>query len=210
MRFQRFTSLLTALWVIWLSAQLHAQTYVSVGLNQPPLLTADAGADALICEGDSITIGGQPTANGGAGTGYNYVWTSSLSGVTGANPTIFPGDTTQLLLTVTDSNGCSAMDSVTINVELCIGTNPRQRVRLAVYPNPTSGLFRVEITSANPLEAMGLTVIDPVGKIVMQGMMPANNGNYRRDIDLGNMSRGVYFVRLQAGDQQFSQKLILR
>ena len=76
-----------------------------------------AGQDTTICYGDSITIGGLPSASGGNG-GYAYQWTPSinLNSNTLANPVAYPSDTAAYMLVVTDDAGCSDTDSVTINV----------------------------------------------------------------------------------------------
>ena len=85
-----------------------------------PELTANAGTDtSVICAGDSVTIGGSPTALGGNGI-YTYSWTPStgLNDTTLANPTASPPDTTTYIVTVTDSNGCIATDSMKLYVLL--------------------------------------------------------------------------------------------
>ena len=85
-----------------------------------PELTAKAGTDtSVICAGDSVTIGGSPTALGGNGI-YTYSWTPSagLNDTTLANPTASPSDTTTYIVTVTDSNGCIATDSMKLSVYL--------------------------------------------------------------------------------------------
>ncbi|MFK2820989.1 sulfatase-like hydrolase/transferase [Flavobacteriaceae sp. LMIT009] len=75
---------------------------VTVTVN--PLPTADAGADATICEGDSTTL----SATGGD----TYLWNT---GATTASINVSPSSTTVYTVTVT-TNGCSDNDSVTVNV----------------------------------------------------------------------------------------------
>ena len=96
-----------------------ASTVVTV--NPKPL--ADAGADAVIISGDSVVIGGTPTASGGTPT-YTYSWTpiSDLDNASFANPTASPAVNTTYTVTVTDSNGCTDSDDVTVTViqDCCI------------------------------------------------------------------------------------------
>ncbi|MBU0466005.1 MAG: lamin tail domain-containing protein, partial [Proteobacteria bacterium] len=82
------------------------------------LPTADAGNNQTIDSGSSVPIGGSPTATGGTGS-YTYLWTpddGSLSDTTNSNPTASPSSTTNYTVTVTDSNGCTATDQVTVTV----------------------------------------------------------------------------------------------
>ncbi|MGC9330681.1 MAG: gliding motility-associated C-terminal domain-containing protein [Bacteroidales bacterium] len=79
---------------------------------------ADAGTDVTMCEGENVEIGGSPTASGGSGSGYTYVWSPStgLSSTTVANPIASPASTTTYTIVVTDGSGCTASDNVLVTV----------------------------------------------------------------------------------------------
>jgi len=77
----------------------------SVTVNVNPLPVANAGADQTICVGFDATL----TASGGT----SYSWSS---GENTANITVSPAVTTTYTVTVTDVNGCTDEDSVTVNV----------------------------------------------------------------------------------------------
>lgn len=82
-------------------------------------LVADAGAALTICEGEKVVLGGDPTASGGDGS-YRYRWTPAdkLPIDTVSNPETFQlTDTVMFYLTVTDSSGNSASDSVFVSVD---------------------------------------------------------------------------------------------
>ncbi len=70
-----------------------------------PELIANAGADAVICNGDSITLN--------ASGGITYTWNT---GDTGSQLTVSPTVTTTYSVTVEDGFGNSDTDSVTITV----------------------------------------------------------------------------------------------
>lgn len=75
-------------------------------VNVNPLPFANAGTDQIVCQGGTIYLA--------ASGGIYYAWSNGLGnnqGVT-ANPTV----TTTYIVTVTDANGCSASDNVTVNV----------------------------------------------------------------------------------------------
>jgi len=81
------------------------------------LPVADAGLDDTIRFGFSTVIGGAPTAALGT-PGYTYSWTPPAGGLndpTLANPTATPVVTTTYIVTVADTNGCLAVDSIIIS-----------------------------------------------------------------------------------------------
>jgi hypothetical protein len=98
-----------------------ACTATSLGVNITvyPLLTASAGANQSISRGGSAPLGGSPTAGGGSGGGYTYLWSPSTAltpSAIVANPAASPAATTLYTVTVTDGNGCTATNSVTVTV----------------------------------------------------------------------------------------------
>jgi hypothetical protein len=83
-------------------------------INQPPPITVDAGPDQEIDLGNTTFLNGTYiSANGGA-----LLWTPEsdfeFNGITG--PEVFPKTTTTYTFTVTDNNGCTKEDMVTIRV----------------------------------------------------------------------------------------------
>ncbi len=88
-----------------------------ITLTEPDLLIADAGVNQPICYSFSTTIGGSPTATGGAGE-YTYLWSPStgLDDPTLANPVASPQLTTIFTVTVMDENGCVDISSMEVTV----------------------------------------------------------------------------------------------
>ena len=82
-----------------------------------PALVANAGADQTYTD-TPVSIGGSPTASGGAGSGYTYSWSPStgLSSATAANPTAAPAATTSYTVTVNDGVSTAVSDSVIVTV----------------------------------------------------------------------------------------------
>ncbi|MEO5572737.1 MAG: gliding motility-associated C-terminal domain-containing protein, partial [Bacteroidia bacterium] len=94
-----------------------------------PNPVANAGSDATLCSGDTVTLGTAPTA------GYTYSWSppTNLSSTTISDPfaviTNFgTGQTSITYTVVTTLNGCITTDSVTITV------NPQPSVTASVNP----------------------------------------------------------------------------
>jgi len=96
-----------------------------------PRPAVDAGPNQTVCFGSCVTIGGNPTASGGTGP-YTYSWSPStgLSCVTCPNPVSCPQVTTTYTVIVTNVNGCSASDQVTVTVSpaITITIGPAQTI----------------------------------------------------------------------------------
>lgn len=75
-----------------------------------------AGNDADICSGTTIQLGENPAHSDGTGP-VTYAWSNStnMNDSSLANPDLLVLDTATYILTVTDSIGCIASDTVTIN-----------------------------------------------------------------------------------------------
>lgn len=82
-------------------------------ISEPPLITGD-----IITPDTTISIGVTVQLYGW-GSGSNFLWSPAqgLSCTSCQNPSANPNATTTYYLTVSDANGCSSIDSVTITVK---------------------------------------------------------------------------------------------
>ncbi|HMC96594.1 MAG TPA: gliding motility-associated C-terminal domain-containing protein, partial [Flavobacteriales bacterium] len=76
-----------------------------------PLPVLEAGADVAVCDGSSVVLGA-------TGSG-SFAWSpsSGLNDPTVPNPTASPAATTLYTVVLTDGNGCSSTDSLTVSVD---------------------------------------------------------------------------------------------
>lgn len=79
-------------------------------LSVNPLPTANAGPDQTICDGNIANLG----ASGGVS--YNWSPATGLNFSNIANPDASPAITTNYIVSITDANGCTGSDDVTITV----------------------------------------------------------------------------------------------
>jgi hypothetical protein len=93
----------------YLSSCLLRQTIeTQVSIQSSP--TVDAGNELYICQGQSVTL----NANGNG----TFLWNDdpSLSNLNIPNPSVNPSDTTLYYVTLTDTQGCTSIDSVLVTV----------------------------------------------------------------------------------------------
>ena len=168
----------------------------SVTVNVYPLPNTNAGADTTIIKGSNTTL---------AATGINCRWTPTtwLSDSTICNPVATPNVTTTYILTVTDTNGCTNTDSVTVFVidkkidsvkcgELFIPT--------AFSPNG-DGQNDVLYVRGNCIKDFSLTIYDRWGEKVFETNDIAKgwDGNYKSGSDSKqSMSTAVFVYYLTA------------
>jgi gliding motility-associated-like protein len=81
---------------------------ITITVNMLP--SANAGADQAICAGKSASL------NATGGTSYSWSPSLGLSSPTGSSPIATPANTTSYTVTVTNSNGCSSTDNMTVTV----------------------------------------------------------------------------------------------
>lgn len=187
-----------------------AQTYVSLSVNQPSALVADAGQDILICPGDTAFIGA-PTAGGTSPYANSWAPTTGITlpndNPTGASPTV----TTQYTLTVTDANNCTSTASVSVVVDTCVRiTDPVAGVSLDVYPNPTRGQVRIEFNASRAIESGMITVANVEGKVVFEQSIEAQQSQGGWNLDLSRYGTGMYLVTLKTGDRTFTRRLLVQ
>lgn len=94
-----------------------ALTSAPLPVTNASVPVVDAGADTSKACGDTITLGGNPSASGGLPP-YSYSWSPSnqLSSTSASNPQAWNYSNKDYVLTVTDTNGCSASDTVSVTI----------------------------------------------------------------------------------------------
>lgn len=74
-----------------------------------------------------------------------------------------------------------------------------------VYPNPTSGEFKIEFETSIT-ESTNLLVINNLGQIVLRDVIPP--GSIRKDVDIQTLSAGVYFIKISSGSGYTIKKIV--
>ena len=93
-----------------------ANSPVTVTVNPNPIASAGVDQNLLLVAGNSVTIGGAPTASSGTSP-YTYQWlpVAGLDNSTNANPIVSNiNSNTTYSLFVTDANGCADTDTVNV------------------------------------------------------------------------------------------------
>jgi hypothetical protein len=111
--------------------------------------------------------------------------------------------------TVTDINGCVGSDVENITVGDCSGIEENSSMSVSVYPNPTTGEFSLSINNAN-FSNITISIVDIHGKVVYNEMNVTVAQDFIKQINVSDLARGVYFVKLNNGSDISTQKLIIQ
>jgi hypothetical protein len=159
----------------------------SILISEPPQLSVNVIAfwsDSIgTCDGGAIAV-----ANGGTNP-LNYLWDDTQSTANDSVAGLCEGT---YYITVTDSNGCTAIDSVTILNTLGIDD---LELTVSIYPNPTSG--KIVISSTDP-EMLNRTYYlhDHYGRVILEGTI----SSFEHNLDISKLASGVYFVEFDGVD----------
>ncbi|MCX6271318.1 MAG: hypothetical protein NTU44_08905, partial [Bacteroidetes bacterium] len=134
-----------------------------------------AGPDITINSGSSTTLNGTASPEGGP---YSYSWepTTGLSDPNIPNPVASPSETTTYTLVVTNMNGCSASDQVTVTVGNGYSINGQ-----VLYAKPPPELL--------PIENMLLHLANGNGTVI-QSVTTDAEGNYQ----FTDVPEGIYTI----------------
>jgi PKD repeat protein len=112
--------------------------------------------------------------------------------------------------TYTDEFGCGASDDQTVTVVNCVGVGENaENTTLNIYPNPSKGIFNLDISSEK-LNNADLKVIDALGKVIYEQQGINIQGSHQSSIDLSNNPQGVYFVIVSGEEYRSVKKIFLQ
>jgi hypothetical protein len=155
----------------------------SVSVTASPTVSAVSSNTSFICVGSTATL----TA-AGANT---YVWNTTA---TTAVIAISPTTTTSYTVTGTNAAGCSANAVISQSVSTCTDINSNfsnLTSNFIVYPNPSNGIFNLQLETSTPLSLTIIEVTDVLGRVILTDKI--NAGNY--ELNLGSNVNGIYFIK---------------
>jgi hypothetical protein len=173
---------------------------VVVTINSIPAVTASASS-VVVCVADAVvTLTGTPTGGVWSGPGVTGSTFSPTSAGVGLHTAIY---------SYTDANGCEGMDSVSIQVNACVGLAENILANgVSVYPNPNSGTFIVSV-NVN-VDELTLEMLDLQGRVVFSSIENNIQSGFTKQINMENVANGVYMLRVTTNKEQVSLKVAVQ
>ncbi len=163
-------------------------------------LTVDLGG-----VNDTLEVSSYPTTLD-AGTGshdWMYVWQDAST-----NQTLEVNSDGWYIVQVEDTiGGCWAIDSVYVTLVENIDF-VTSNTSINVYPNPNKGQFTLEVeTSIN--NNIDIQLINVQGQII-ETISQENISEYRKQFDVSEYAKGIYYIKVNTGEQIEIKKVVIQ
>ncbi len=165
--------------------------------------------DFEITEPTSLSIDGSSTEESATGAGdaavnvtvsggtepYTFEW-SGPNGFSSDDQNLTGVSAGAYDVTVTDANGCEITFSTDVTVSI---TELGAGIAYSVYPNPSNGVFFLDIEGLNG-QKVAYTILDASGRIIDRVELNAAQASFRETININGAASGVYFIQLTIGE----------
>ena len=157
----------------------------------------------IVSEGSDPGEGTIDVTVTGGNLPYEYEWIGQ--GVSGQSTQDLEGISSgSYTVEVTDANGCSSIETFNITTDL---REIEAGVLATVYPNPSQGVFTVDIMGGIQGQVQ-YHVVDAQGRQILNGQWNASEGFFRTDLDLSAAEAGMYRLVMMANGRPSSLQLI--
>ncbi len=79
-----------------------------------------------------------------------------------------------------------------------------------LYPNPGDGRFTISFVTQKSAGDVRISVSSVTGQRVWEERFRMNGSSFRREVDLGDISAGVYFVEVLAAGERTTRKVVVQ
>jgi len=175
----------------------------TVYLNFAAMPVVELGADTAICGSKTLTL------NAG-NTGSTYLWSNDETTQTIVADTNGYGYSTQnISVEVTTEFGCISDGNIVIEFKNCTGIDEQNAVSFNVYPNPSNGIFNIDL-KGTPNNSINIKVVNIVGKTVINRDNIIVSGTHTEKIDISNFANGNYNIVVTNNGVSTVKKIVLR
>lgn len=185
----------TGTYVDYLSSVFSCDSVVTTNLlvHDVPVIFYDQSVTTCDTNAAFLLSGGFPFGGVYSGPGVS-------SGV--FYPSIAGAGTHAIIYSYTNSYGCSNSASSNFTVTACAGMNEYDVLSgFVIYPNPFNEFLTIELLT---YESSDITIFNVLGEVVHSQKI--NKG--KTEINLTEISAGIYFIQNTVGDKMSTTKLV--
>lgn len=161
-----------------------ANVNITVSVSALPTVSLTASQTTVCTNGSTVALTGSPA--GGVYTGSNVAGSVFTPGAVAGTFTPSYSFTSAV-------NGCSKSVNTSIVVKSCVGIDSKTASLsgLSVYPNPTTGIFSLELSNG---AVKNIVITDLTGRVILTETSASDKFN----INISNFANGVYFMKVQS------------
>jgi hypothetical protein len=113
-------------------------------------------------------------------------------------------------VSIANTKGCFTLsDTITIPKGITGIEDIDPFAGMIIYPNPTSGLFTIELKNQLSGE-LTISILDLGGKEIMNIKTDKTSENFTKQIDLSVLSKGIYIVKTNINNRLDTRKVIVK
>ncbi len=178
----------------------HLSESIKVTLNQAPKVSLSSFAKMCTDDAKLTLTGGQPEGGTYSGTGV-------AGGI--FDPVVAGAGVHTISYTYAGEGGCTVVATQTITVEECVtGVDEEEPpYTFTLFPNPTDSWVTIEVELPNRTN-ITLLLLDARGRVILQKDYKDFTGAFNRKIELQDMARGMYFLKLITNEGTYHRKII--
>ena len=135
---------------------------------------------------------------------YSYLWSTGeiTSSIIPVNPGV-------LWFLVTDAYNCTS-DTAYFVIEDVNAIDENDIIYgLNIFPNPTDGLVIISFESIENSDYT-ISILNVLGEVIFEDKLMQFLGSYQKKINLDNLAKSVYLIRIETSELTINKKLILR
>lgn len=165
---------------------------------------------ALATDGNNIWIAYQESGSGntcysGVSSDNGDTWTP-YPGNTPTNPTL-PTCLRKIVPVGSDIFSFAGKDVYNISNVASNVLLPHENQKIHIFPNPAEDNFTIMI-SRKSHQHLAIKIVDLLGKPVYEEALGFTD-MVSRDINVRNLSSGIYFLKIQSGEENYTGKLVI-
>lgn len=106
-----------------------------------------------------------------------------------------------------ENHAITIEDYITVNT--CTAVDEKNIEEISLFPNPNSGIFTLEIRNVHS-NTVNIKVLNTLSRVVYLEENINVNGEYVKNINLGNLDKGLYFLVIENCQGSTVNRIIIR
>ncbi|WP_242582240.1 T9SS type A sorting domain-containing protein [Hymenobacter telluris] len=109
-------------------------------------------------------------------------------------------------VTTAPANANIGLPVIEAVVNLVQGTSAALNRAISMYPNPSTGVVKLDVRGANAKGQLHVQVINLLGQVVYTSSL---QDNFTNEVNLSGLAGGIYTLKVQTGSEFTSRQLVL-